>query len=167
MGGSWSRGGAGVRPCAVCSPLGVSCKMLFVVSRRCQHGCLLERTDRRQTQTPKASCGVRGSTGRPAKKMLTQVVLPPIDLSKQGVKHFLKNPTVPWKSAEWPFCTAPKVPRALPGFLTRYKRRILWAAAWASGLRTGRGASKDAGSVPCDRLTQGVTLGWLLNLFTP
>ena len=79
MGGSWSRGGAGVRPCAVCSPLGVSCKMLFVVSRRCQHGCLLERTDRRQTQTPKASCGVRGSTGRPAKKTLTQVVLPPID----------------------------------------------------------------------------------------
>lgn len=101
------------------------------------------------------------------KKLLTQVMLPPTDLSKQGVKHFLKNPTVPWKSAEWPFCTAPNVLGALPGFLTRYKWQILWAAAWASGLRTGRGASKDAAPVPRDRLTQGVTLGWLLNLFTP
>lgn len=44
---------------------------------------------------------------------------------------------------------------------------ILWAAAWASGLRTGQGASKDAALAPRDRLTQDVTLGRLLNLFTP
>ena len=91
----------------------------------------------------------------------------PVHLSKQGVRHFLKNPAVPWKSAEWPFCAAPNVLGALPSFLTRYKRWILWAAAWASGLRTGRGASKDTASVPRDRLTRGVTLGRLLNLFTP
>jgi hypothetical protein len=29
------------------------------------------------------------------------------------------------------------------------------------------GSQQDAVSVPGDRLTQGVTLGWLLNLFTP
>lgn len=101
------------------------------------------------------------------KKLLAQVVLPLLDLSKQGVKHFLKNPIVPWKSAEWPFCTAPNVLGALRGFLMRYKRQILWAAAWASGLRTGQGVSKDAALMPHGRLTQGVTLGWLLNLFTP
>lgn len=49
----------------------------------------------------------------------------------------------------------------------RYKQRILWAAAWASGLRTGRGASQEAAWVPRDRLTRGVTLDWLLNLFIP
>lgn len=99
--------------------------------------------------------------------MQTQVMLPLVALSKQGVKVFLKNPTVPWKSAEWPFCTAPNVPGALPGFLTRYKCRVLWATAWASGLRTGGGVSEDAAWAPGDRLTQGVTLGRLLNLFTP
>lgn len=36
----------------------------------------------------------------------------PHRLSQQGVKPFLKNPAVPRKSAEWPFCTAPGVPGA-------------------------------------------------------
>lgn len=92
---------------------------------------------------------------------------PLVALSEQWVKDFLKNPAVPRKSAEWPFCTAPNVPGALPGVLMRYKRWILWAAAWASGLRTGRGVSKDAAWAPGDRLTQDVTLSSLLNLFTP
>lgn len=65
------------------------------------------------------------------------------------------------------FLYSSRGPGCTTGFLTRYKRQILWAAAWASGLRTGRGASTDAARVPCDRLTQGVTLDWLLNLFTP
>lgn len=140
--------------------------MLSVVPRWCQHAGLPEQVERKQSQAPKSA--VTWEASRPPNTgTANSGPVAPIDLSKQGVKHLLKNPAVPWKSAEWPFCTSPKVPGALPGFLTRYKWRILWAAAWASGLRTGRGASKDAALVPRDRLTQGVTLGWLLNLFTP
>lgn len=83
--------------------------------------CLPEQAEEGQTQAVEASRGAGGSPGCSVKKLLTQVLSPPIDLSKQGVKPFLKNPAVPWKSAEWPFCTASSVPGALAGFLTRYK----------------------------------------------
>ena len=119
MGKPWNCRPAGVRPVLCTHHL---LKDALCGPSWCRHGCLMEQAEKKQTQALKASHGVGGSTGCPAKKLLTQVLLPLVDLSKQGVKHLLKNPAVPWKSAEWPFCTAPNVPGALPGFLMRYKR---------------------------------------------
>lgn len=141
-------------PNALCGPQVVPACVSLGLGRAANPGPRSQPSCRRQPRSPE-------------KELPTQVVSPPTNFSKQGAEHFLKNPAVPRKSAEWPFCVAPDVPGALPGFLMRHKRRVLWAAAWASGLRTGRGASKDAAPVPRDRLTPGVTLGWLLNLFTP
>lgn len=57
--------------------------------------------------------GQRGAGGGtpPGKGLLTQVSSPPIAF-QPGVKPSPENPTVPWKSAERPFCTAPHVPGA-------------------------------------------------------
>jgi hypothetical protein len=58
---------------------------------RPQHGLNGEKAD----GDPDLQSWLWCSSGSPAKKLLTKVTLPCAALSKQWVKYFFKNPTVP------------------------------------------------------------------------
>lgn len=90
-GKSWNGGVRWSEACASVHCPGVSEKMLFAVPRWCQHVCLLGQAEKGQTKAPEASWGAGGSASRPAKKLLTQGTLSPLDLSKQGLNISLKT----------------------------------------------------------------------------